>query len=145
MNSRDRRDDDTVRCLVQAQEQCLLVPQAIFDDGALLVSTERDQTQLLGSQPTADPGDVCVMSVSIGHRDGQEKWATQKRGGALSNQDRAGESSQVIIKSAYVTSSQSNPYLSTWIKEIQNVTSWNRDVESGTVSQEINFWLGKGS
>ncbi|PLW56951.1 hypothetical protein PCANC_02857 [Puccinia coronata f. sp. avenae] len=31
--------------------------------------------------------------------------------------------------------------VNTWIKEIQNVTTLNRDVESGTASQEINFWL----
>ncbi|KAI8459260.1 dynein heavy chain, N-terminal region 1-domain-containing protein [Phakopsora pachyrhizi] len=31
--------------------------------------------------------------------------------------------------------------VNTWIKEIQNVTNLNRDVESGTASQEINFWL----
>ncbi|KAL8276643.1 hypothetical protein RQP46_010992 [Phenoliferia psychrophenolica] len=28
-----------------------------------------------------------------------------------------------------------------WIKEIQNVTKLNRDVASGTASQEVNFWL----
>ncbi|GAA97827.1 uncharacterized protein L969DRAFT_96169 [Mixia osmundae IAM 14324] len=28
-----------------------------------------------------------------------------------------------------------------WIKEIQNVTRLNRDVTSGSASQEINFWL----
>jgi dynein heavy chain 1 len=28
-----------------------------------------------------------------------------------------------------------------WIKEIQSVTKLNRDVSSGTASQEINFWL----
>ncbi|KAH8923510.1 hypothetical protein BT69DRAFT_1319504 [Atractiella rhizophila] len=28
-----------------------------------------------------------------------------------------------------------------WIKEIQQVTKLNRDVSSGTASQEINFWL----
>lgn len=28
-----------------------------------------------------------------------------------------------------------------WIKEIQSVTKLNRDVASGTASQEINFWL----
>ncbi|EGF98536.1 uncharacterized protein MELLADRAFT_113473 [Melampsora larici-populina 98AG31] len=31
--------------------------------------------------------------------------------------------------------------VNTWIKEIQNVTNLSRDVESGTASQEINFWL----
>lgn len=31
--------------------------------------------------------------------------------------------------------------VNTWIKEIQNVTNLTRDVESGTASQEINFWL----
>ncbi|KAI9629980.1 hypothetical protein KEM48_012390 [Puccinia striiformis f. sp. tritici PST-130] len=31
--------------------------------------------------------------------------------------------------------------VSTWIKEIHNVTPLNRDVESGMASREINFWL----
>lgn len=31
--------------------------------------------------------------------------------------------------------------MNSWIKEIQNVTKLNRDVSSGTASQEINFWL----
>lgn len=31
--------------------------------------------------------------------------------------------------------------VNSWIKEIQNVTKLNRDVASGTASQEINFWL----
>lgn len=28
-----------------------------------------------------------------------------------------------------------------WVKEIRTVTNLNRDVSSGTASQEINFWL----
>lgn len=32
--------------------------------------------------------------------------------------------------------------MNTWIKEIQAVTRLERDVASGTASQEINFWLG---
>ncbi|GAA5901689.1 dynein heavy chain [Sporobolomyces salmoneus] len=31
--------------------------------------------------------------------------------------------------------------VNSWIKEIQNVTKLNRDVASGTASQEVNFWL----
>lgn len=31
--------------------------------------------------------------------------------------------------------------VNSWIKEIRNVTKLNRDVASGTASQEINFWL----
>jgi dynein heavy chain 1 len=31
--------------------------------------------------------------------------------------------------------------VNSWIKEIQNVTKLNRNVASGTASQEINFWL----
>lgn len=31
--------------------------------------------------------------------------------------------------------------VNSWIKEIQNVTKLSRDVDSGTASQEINFWL----
>lgn len=31
--------------------------------------------------------------------------------------------------------------VNSWIKEIQSVTKLNRDVASGTASQEINFWL----
>ncbi|KAK4049755.1 dynein heavy chain [Microbotryomycetes sp. JL221] len=31
--------------------------------------------------------------------------------------------------------------VNSWIKEIQKVTKLNRDVASGTASQEINFWL----
>jgi len=31
--------------------------------------------------------------------------------------------------------------VNTWIKSIQSVTKLNRDVASGTASQEINFWL----
>lgn len=31
--------------------------------------------------------------------------------------------------------------VNSWIKEIQAVTKLNRDVASGTASQEINFWL----
>lgn len=31
--------------------------------------------------------------------------------------------------------------VNSWIKEIQNVTKLNREVGSGTASQEINFWL----
>jgi dynein heavy chain 1 len=32
-------------------------------------------------------------------------------------------------------------HVNTWIKSIQAVTKLNRDVSSGTASQEINFWL----
>jgi hypothetical protein len=32
-------------------------------------------------------------------------------------------------------------HVNTWIKSIQAVTKLNRDVTSGTASQEINFWL----
>ena len=31
--------------------------------------------------------------------------------------------------------------VNSWIKEIRNVTKLNRDVSSGTASQEINFWI----
>ena len=31
--------------------------------------------------------------------------------------------------------------VNSWIKSIQTVTKLNRDVSSGTASQEINFWL----
>lgn len=31
--------------------------------------------------------------------------------------------------------------VNSWIKEVQNVTKLNRDVASGTASQEVNFWL----
>ncbi len=31
--------------------------------------------------------------------------------------------------------------VTSWVKEIQNVTKLNRDVASGTASQEVNFWL----
>ena len=31
--------------------------------------------------------------------------------------------------------------VNSWIKEIQSVTKLDRDVSSGTASQEINFWL----
>lgn len=31
--------------------------------------------------------------------------------------------------------------VNSWIKAIQNVTKLNRDVASGTASQEVNFWL----
>jgi len=33
-------------------------------------------------------------------------------------------------------------HVNTWIKSIQAVTKLNRDVSSGSASQEINFWLG---
>jgi Dynein heavy chain, N-terminal region 1 len=32
-------------------------------------------------------------------------------------------------------------HVNAWIKSIQAVTKLNRDVASGTASQEINFWL----
>lgn len=32
-------------------------------------------------------------------------------------------------------------HVNAWIKSIQSVTKLNRDVASGTASQEINFWL----
>jgi hypothetical protein len=36
-------------------------------------------------------------------------------------------------------------HVNSWIKSIQAVTRLNRDVSSGTASQEINFWLSMES
>jgi dynein heavy chain 1 len=45
----------------------------------------------------------------------------------------------LLSDSAFLNKLQSE--VNSWIKEIQNVTKLNRDVASGTASQEINFWL----
>lgn len=44
-----------------------------------------------------------------------------------------------LVDSSFLNKIQSE--VNSWIKEIQNVTKLNRDVASGTASQEINFWL----
>lgn len=48
-------------------------------------------------------------------------------------------SPSLLADSAFLNSLQKE--VNQWIKEIQNVTKLNRDVASGTASQEINFWL----
>ncbi|GAA6059654.1 hypothetical protein JCM10212_004157 [Sporobolomyces blumeae] len=45
----------------------------------------------------------------------------------------------LLSDSAFLNKLQSE--VNSWIKEIQNVTKLNRDVASGTASQEVNFWL----
>ncbi|GAA6009794.1 hypothetical protein JCM11491_000816 [Sporobolomyces phaffii] len=45
----------------------------------------------------------------------------------------------LLADSAFLNKLQSE--VNSWIKEIQNVTKLNRDVASGTASQEVNFWL----
>lgn len=45
----------------------------------------------------------------------------------------------LLTDSAFLNKLQGE--VNSWIKEIQNVTKLNRDVASGTASQEINFWL----
>lgn len=45
----------------------------------------------------------------------------------------------LLADSAFLNKLQGE--VNSWIKEIQNVTKLNRDVASGTASQEINFWL----
>ena len=47
--------------------------------------------------------------------------------------------SSIVGDSTFLNKIQSE--VNAWIKEIQNVTKLNRDVASGTASQEINFWL----
>lgn len=49
------------------------------------------------------------------------------------------EPASLLSDSSFLNKVQSE--VNTWIKEIQNVTKLNRDVSSGTASQEINFWL----
>jgi dynein heavy chain 1 len=44
-----------------------------------------------------------------------------------------------VADSTFLNKVQSE--VNSWIKEIQNVTKLNREVGSGTASQEINFWL----
>lgn len=45
----------------------------------------------------------------------------------------------LLTDSAFLNKLQAE--VNSWIKEIQNVTKLNRDVASGTASQEVNFWL----
>ncbi|GAA5960288.1 hypothetical protein JCM21900_000936 [Sporobolomyces salmonicolor] len=45
----------------------------------------------------------------------------------------------LLTDSAFLNKLQGE--VNSWIKEIQNVTKLNRDVASGTASQEVNFWL----
>jgi dynein heavy chain 1 len=45
----------------------------------------------------------------------------------------------LLSDSSFLNKLQSE--VNSWIKEIQNVTKLNRDVASGTASQEVNFWL----
>jgi dynein heavy chain 1 len=47
--------------------------------------------------------------------------------------------SAVVSDSTFLNKVQSE--VNSWIKEIQNVTKLNREVPSGSASQEINFWL----
>lgn len=48
---------------------------------------------------------------------------------------------KTLTDSNFLNALHSN--VNTWIKSIQTVTKLNRDVASGTASQEINFWLSK--
>ncbi|EIM91855.1 cytoplasmic dynein heavy chain 1 [Stereum hirsutum FP-91666 SS1] len=48
---------------------------------------------------------------------------------------------KILNDSNFLNTLHSN--VNTWIKSIQTVTKLNRDVASGTASQEINFWLSK--
>lgn len=45
----------------------------------------------------------------------------------------------LLIDASFLNKLQSD--VNSWIKEIQSVTKLDRDVSSGTASQEINFWL----
>ena len=49
------------------------------------------------------------------------------------------EPAALLGDSSFLNKVQSE--VNTWVKEIQNVTKLNRDVASGTASQEVNFWL----
>lgn len=46
---------------------------------------------------------------------------------------------QLLQDSTFLNSLQST--VNTWIKSIQSITKMSRDTESGTATQEINFWL----
>lgn len=46
---------------------------------------------------------------------------------------------ELLTDASFLNKLQSD--VNSWIKEIQSVTKLNRDVASGTASQEINFWL----
>lgn len=49
------------------------------------------------------------------------------------------EPSTVLQDSSFLNKLQSD--VNSWVKEVQTVTKLDRDVASGTASQEINFWL----
>lgn len=47
--------------------------------------------------------------------------------------------SSLLSDSAFLSKLQSD--VSSWVKDIQSITKLDRDVPSGTASQEINFWI----
>lgn len=47
--------------------------------------------------------------------------------------------SDLLQDSSFLNSLQST--VNAWIKSIQSITKMSRDTESGTATQEINFWL----
>ncbi|KAI5805001.1 dynein heavy chain, N-terminal region 1-domain-containing protein [Geopyxis carbonaria] len=49
----------------------------------------------------------------------------------------------LLQDSSFLNNLQSN--VNTWIKSIQSITKMSRDTESGTATQEINFWLSMES
>lgn len=49
----------------------------------------------------------------------------------------------LLQDSSFLNSLQST--VNAWIKSIQSITKMSRDTESGTATQEINFWLSMES
>lgn len=47
--------------------------------------------------------------------------------------------SSLLTDSSFLSKLQSD--VSSWVKDIQSITKLDRDVPSGTASQEINFWI----
>ena len=50
---------------------------------------------------------------------------------------------ELLQDSSFLNSLQSS--VNAWIKSIQSITKMSRDTESGTATQEINFWLSMES